>query len=133
VGQGGMPTQQAELTIVETMMDKDNDLLKRSELLTNDVRWLSPDLSCGKFSASSFHPDRDGLPSATHLHARADSRFGIAKEPGKCLVQDGNDTDVESEDEWFDDPFTDAPKASKTLNAEAIEVSSFHIFYWLFT
>ena len=134
VGQGGMSTQQAPLTIVETMMDKDNNnvdnSLKRSELPAYQsclliVTWL---VLSWKFSASSFHPDRDGFQTAMSLNARAHSRFGIAKEAGKGFEQDGNDSDIETEDDWFDDPYTDTPKNTSNLsNAVAIEVSSFQV------
>jgi hypothetical protein len=64
----------------------------------------------------------------TFLNARAHSCFGIAKEAGKGFEQDGNDSDIETEDDWFDDPYTDTPKnTSKMSNTVAIEVSSFQV------
>lgn len=63
------------------------------------------------------------------LNARAHSRSGVAKEAGSVLGNDGNDSDIETEDEWFDNPNADTPKdTSKTSNTAAIEVSSFQVF-----
>ena len=88
----------------------------------------------GKFSASSFHPDRDGLTSTTYLNDRAQNRFDITKEARQVHGHDGNGSDIETEDGWFDEPCTDALKnTSKMSNATAIEVSPIPVFWWIFT
>ena len=77
---------------------------------------------------SSFHPDRDGLPSATYRNNHAHSRFGIAKEADRVHGHDGNDSDIETEDGWFDEPSTDALKnPSKISDAMAAEVCYIHL------
>jgi hypothetical protein len=61
-----------------------------------------------KFSAASFYPGRDGPTATSHAQIHVD----IARENDPFVVSYGNDSEVESEDEWFDDTHIEdvAPK-----------------------
>jgi len=56
----------------------------------------------------------------TYLNNRTHNRFDVAG------GHDGNDSDIETEGEWFDKPSNDAP--SKMSDAMALEVSSTLLF-----
>ena len=75
---------------------------------------------------SSFYPGHNGLPglpSITQLDNCACNRFDVARDAGQVGGHD--DSDLETEAEWFDEPSTDAPPAknpSKKSNVMAVEV-----------
>ena len=74
----------------------------------------------------SFYPGHDStLPSATVLDNRAHTRFDVAREAGQIRGYDGNDSDLETVADWFDEPSNDAPQnPPKMSNAMALEVCS---------
>jgi hypothetical protein len=87
-----------------------------------------------KFLAASFYPGCDG-PAATSC---AQIHVDIARENDPFVVSYGNDSEVETEDEWFDDTHIEdvAPKnVSKMSEAVAAEVCCFitHYIYRLIT
>lgn len=67
------------------------------------------------FSAASFYPGRDGR----------DDEETIEYPPDSFHLSDSNDgdTDVESEQDWFEDPQPAMINSSKVSEATAIEVS----------
>ena len=79
---------------------------------------------------SSFYPGCDStLPSATVLDNHAHTRFDIAREAGQLCGYDGNDSDLETVDDWFDEPSNDAPQnPPKMSNAMALKVCS--LLFW---
>ena len=74
----------------------------------------------------SFYPGRNStLPSATVLDNRAHTCFDIAREAGQLRGYDGNDSDLETVDDWFDELSNDAPQnPPKMSNAMALKVCS---------
>ena len=74
----------------------------------------------------SFYPGHDStLPSTTILDNYAHTCFDIAREAGQLHGYDGNDSDLETVDDWFDKPSNDAPQnPPKMSNMMALEVCS---------
>jgi len=63
---------------------------------------------------------QDHNTSATYLDSRAHNCFDIAGQLGGL---DGNDSDIETEAKWFDEPSNDGPKnTSRMSDAMAAEV-----------
>jgi hypothetical protein len=84
-----------------------------------------------KFSASSFYPgcNTPSLPSATYVDNRACLHFDIPKEAGQVGGHNNNDSDIETEAEWFDETLDDAPKNPSQMS----EVCSILLFWQLYT
>src|SRR6266581_1181876 len=87
----------------------------------------STDLWLWEFSASSFYPGRgDRFPPATQPNNGAHNHCDIVREPGQVGGHNGNDSDIETEAEWFelfDEPSYNAPKNPlKMSHTVAIEV-----------
>jgi hypothetical protein len=79
-----------------------------------------------KISASSFYPGRNA-PSATYVNNHAQARFDFARDDGPVGEVYGNDSDIETEAEWFDEPQVgNVPQKnpSKMSEAMAVEVRS---------
>ena len=74
----------------------------------------------------SFYPGCNStLPSTTVLDNRAHTRFDIAREAGQICGYDGNDSDLETVADWFNEPSNDVPQnPPKMSNTMALKVCS---------
>jgi hypothetical protein len=77
-----------------------------------------------KISASSFYPGRN-IPSTTFVNNHPHIHFDFAREDGPISGLYGNDSDIETEAEWFDEPQVGTVNPSKMSDAMGIEVCSF--------